>query len=74
MRTLVDIPDSQVAELSRIAKREKVSRAARVRQAIADLLATKRHKEDDAIAAAFGLWSDMKEDSLAYQERLRNEW
>jgi len=74
MRTLVDIPDDQIAELTKLAEREKVSRASLVRQAVADLLASKRQTGEDAIAAAFGIWSDMEEDGLAYQERLRAEW
>jgi metal-responsive CopG/Arc/MetJ family transcriptional regulator len=73
MRTLVDIPKEQLEELTRLAEREKVSRAALVRQAVADLLASKRLAGDDAIAAAFGIRPDM-EDGLAYQERLRSEW
>jgi len=73
MRTLVDIPDDQLEELTRLAEREKVSRASLVRQAVADLLASKR-KAGDATAAAFGLWAGMEEDGLAYQERLRSEW
>jgi metal-responsive CopG/Arc/MetJ family transcriptional regulator len=74
MRTLVDIPDDQIAELTELAEREKVSRAALVRRAISELLASRRRNGDDPIAAAFGLWSDMEEDGLAYQERLRSEW
>jgi metal-responsive CopG/Arc/MetJ family transcriptional regulator len=73
MRTLVDIPDDQIAELTKMAEREKVSRAALVRQAISDLLASKRQTSTDAIEAAFGIRPDM-EDGLAYQERLRSEW
>jgi len=73
MRTLVDIPDDQIAELTRLAEQEKVSRAALVREAITDLLAKKHPQNDDAIAAAFGIRPDM-EDGLAYQERLRSEW
>ena len=73
MRTLVDIPDEQIAELNKLAEREKVSRASLVRQAVAALLASKRQTGDDAIAAAFGIRPDM-EDGLAYQERLRSEW
>jgi metal-responsive CopG/Arc/MetJ family transcriptional regulator len=74
MRTLVDIPDDQLSELTKLAEREKVSRASLVRQAVADLLAAKRTTGDAAIAAAFGLWAGMEEDGLAYQERLRSEW
>jgi len=39
MRIAVDIPDDQLAELTRLAKREGVSRASLMRQAIAALLA-----------------------------------
>jgi len=74
MRTLVDIPDEQLAELTRLAEREKVSRASLVRRAVAEMLASKRKSRGDGIAAAFGLWADRDEDGLAYQERLRSEW
>jgi metal-responsive CopG/Arc/MetJ family transcriptional regulator len=74
MRTLVDIPDDQLEELTKLAEREKVSRAALVREAVATLLAAKRKAGRDAIDAAFGLWAGMEEDGLAYQERLRSEW
>lgn len=74
MRTLIDIPDDQIAELSRIAEEEKTSRAAVVRRAIADLLAARRARKVNALDESFGLWSDMKEDGVAYQERLRSEW
>jgi metal-responsive CopG/Arc/MetJ family transcriptional regulator len=73
MRTFVDIPDDLIAELNKLAEREKVSRSALIRQAIAKLLAARKARED-AIAASFGIWSDMQEDSLDYQNRLRGEW
>jgi metal-responsive CopG/Arc/MetJ family transcriptional regulator len=73
MRTLVDIPDDQIAELNKLAEREKVSRAALVRKAISNLLVSKRRTATDALDAAFGIRPDM-EDGLAYQERLRSEW
>jgi metal-responsive CopG/Arc/MetJ family transcriptional regulator len=74
MRTLVDIPDEQLAELTRLAEQEKVSRASLVRRAVAEMLASKRKAKGDGIAAAFGLWANRDEDGLAYQERLRSEW
>jgi metal-responsive CopG/Arc/MetJ family transcriptional regulator len=75
MRMAVDIPDDQLAELTRLAKREGMSRAALIRRAIADLLASRRKTENEAaFAAAFGIWADRDEDGLAYQERLRSEW
>lgn len=74
MRTLVDIPEDQLAGLTKLAKREKVSRASLVRRAVSDMLASKRKTKGEAIAAAFGLWADRDEDGLAFQERLRSEW
>ncbi len=74
MRIAVDIPDDQLAELTRLAKREGVSRASLMRDAIAALLTKKRKIGDAARDTAFGLWADRGEDGLAYQERLRSEW
>jgi metal-responsive CopG/Arc/MetJ family transcriptional regulator len=74
VRTLVDIPDNQLEELTKLAERENVSRASLVREAVAALLAAKRKGKGEGIAAAFGLWSDRDDDGLAYQERLRSEW
>jgi hypothetical protein len=71
MRIAVDIPDDQLAELIRLAKRGGASLASLLREAIAALLAKKRKT---AMDAAFGLWADRKEDGLAHQERLRSEW
>ncbi len=34
----------------------------------------RRERKSKAWDDAFGLWKDMEEDGLAYQERLRNEW
>jgi hypothetical protein len=70
MRTLVDIPDRQIKDLTAICEAEKVSRAEVVRRAIADYL---EKKKPDA-AEAFGLWKDRKVDGLAYQEQVRSEW
>ena len=74
MRIAVDIPADQLAELTRLAKREGVSRAALIREAIAAFLAEKRKTGDTARDAAFGPWADREEDGLDYQERLRSEW
>jgi predicted transcriptional regulator len=69
MRTLVDIPDDQVRALAEIARRHKVSRAALIRAAIAELIVARRVGAKDA----FGLWRG-GEDGLAYQDRVRGEW
>jgi predicted transcriptional regulator len=73
MRTLIDIPDDQLGELDRLARQQKRSRAALVRQAITALLATRQAIGEEAIAAAFGIRPDI-EDGLVVQERLRREW
>ena len=74
MRIAVEIPDDELAELTKLAKRNGVSRASLVRQAVADLLAARRRTGVVEIDAAFGLRADREEDSLAYQARLRSEW
>ena len=70
MRTLVDIPDKQIKDLTAICEAEKVSRAEIVRRAISDYL----EKKKPGTAEAFGLWKDHKVDGLAYQEQVRSEW
>jgi len=68
---LVGITEDQVRELNRLAKRERASRAALVRQAIDALLAERRAARDDE---AFGLWGDRTGDGLAYERAIRDEW
>ncbi len=70
MRTLVDIPDRQLKDLSAICEAEKVSRAEIIRQAITAYLERKKAGGVDA----FGLWKDRQVDGLAYQEKMRSEW
>ena len=71
MRTLVDIPDSQIRELAELCAQVNRPRAALIRDAIADYLSRhRRHAEQDA----FGLWGPGAPDGLAYQEKVRNEW
>ena len=71
MRTLVDLDDAQVLELDNVAKRAKRSRAALIREAIADYLSRTRR---DAASDAYGIWGKRKVDGLAYQKSLREEW
>ncbi|GAO36084.1 hypothetical protein SCT_1483 [Sulfuricella sp. T08] len=70
MRTLVDIPDRQIKDLTAICEAEKVSRAEVVRRAISDYL----EKKKPGVAEAFGLWKGRKVDGLTYQEQARSEW
>lgn len=74
MRTLVDLPQTDLDRLAEMASRRRTSRAALVREAVEDYLARHGRAQPEA---AFGLWtSDDQEpvDGLAYQDRLRAEW
>ena len=68
---LVGVTEDQVRELNRLAKRERSSRAALIRQAIDALLTKKESAPDDE---AFGLWGDRTGDGLAYERAIRDEW
>jgi metal-responsive CopG/Arc/MetJ family transcriptional regulator len=71
MRTLVDIPDDDIAALDELSTRRGASRAKVIREAVRDYLVRNPPADRDA---AFGIWRGMQEDGLAYQERLRSEW
>lgn len=72
MRTGIDIPDEQVEILDRMAAKAGRSRAALIREALAELIS--RRRPDRCPDAFFGLWQPGREDGLAFQERLRAEW
>lgn len=73
MRTLVTIDDRQIAELDRLAKQGKTSRAAVIRDAIDGYIAG-RKPTPAGRDEAFGIWADRDIDGLEYQDRLRSEW
>ncbi len=71
MRALITLDEIQIRKLDRLAKAEKQSRAALIREAIDAFLERKQQAvEDDA----FGLWGKRKIDGLEYQEKVRSEW
>lgn len=70
MRTLVDLPNSDLEELNELSRSRKTSRAQLIRLAVKGFLAQNRPGFDEA----FGMWKDRPEDGVAYQERLRSEW
>lgn len=72
MRTIVDLRERQLLELSEICARDKISRAEAIRKAI-DWFAKSILPEDSG-RAAFGIWKDRSLDSLKYVDELRNEW
>jgi hypothetical protein len=74
IRTLIDLKDEDVAALDAQAKREGVSRAALICQAIADFPGRIGSPGENA---GFGAWkSDARPaiDGRAFQEKLRREW
>ena len=71
MRTLVDIPDSDIKRLTRLSKARKVSRASLVRAAVVEYLGKEQVDSLDRLA---GIWADRDIDGLAYQEQMRREW
>jgi predicted transcriptional regulator len=71
MRTLIDLPDVQIQALAALCERVKQSRAALIREAVAEYLERRTAKSADA---AFGLWGVEAMDGLNYQEKARAEW
>lgn len=70
MRTLVDIPDSQIEALAAICKVKKVARAQVIRAALAAYIDAHGPSPEEA----FGAWGKRRVDGLAYQKKLRSEW
>ena len=72
MRTIIDLPDSQIAALRELEDRKKVSRAELIRQAVAHYVVL--HADS---GNAFGAWKTPNRrpaDALAVQRKLRTEW
>ena len=72
MRTIIELPDSQLAALRELEQRKEVSRAELIRQAVAQYLV--RHADTET---AFGAWKAPRRrpaDGLAAQKKLRAEW
>ena len=70
MRTIIDLPEDQIASLARICEREGVSRAELIRRAVAAYLEGRDKSKQDA----FGLWKDEHPDALELEDQLRKEW
>ncbi|MCC2689436.1 MAG: transcriptional regulator CopG-like protein [Rhizobiaceae bacterium] len=71
MRALVDIDERQIKELDLLARKQKLSRAALIREAVSDYLDKRAAITEQN---AFGLWGERKIDGLAYQKKVRREW
>jgi len=71
MRTIVEIPEDQLASLSEICRRLGISRAEGIRRAVRIYLDLQSSK---ATQDAFGVWKDRKKEGLAYEDEIRSEW
>ncbi len=67
MRTLIDIPESDLLEIKKITN----NRSEFVRKAIRMSLDSQKKPDIDRY---FGIFADDPEDGLAFQERMRSEW
>lgn len=72
-RFLVDIPEEDVARLDALARAEGKSRAAVLREAVANYIAA---ESQQGFEKYFGLWErhGSTVDGLEYEDRLRGEW
>jgi metal-responsive CopG/Arc/MetJ family transcriptional regulator len=71
MRTIIDLPDTQIEALKYLEAQRRVSRAELVRQAVAEYVVKRvGHAE------AFGAWkaSAKKIDGVKQQRAMRDEW
>jgi predicted transcriptional regulator len=71
MRTLIDLPDSQIRALADLCEATRQPRTALIRDAVAEYLARRTRQPD---TAAFGLWGPAAADGVAYQDSIRAEW
>ena len=72
MRTIIELPEEQLAALDGVCEREGISRAEAIRQAVALLT---RERGASRSGVAFGIWRGKRQvDGLEYQERMRREW
>ncbi len=72
-RFLVDVPEEDVARLDAMARAEGKSRAAVLREAVANYIAA---ESKHGFEKYFGLWErhGSTVDGLDYERRLRGEW
>lgn len=73
MRTLVDLPDEDVAKLDALASRAKRSRAATIRDAVKLYLV--QNSGNDWIERGYGYWAGREDigDGVEYQRAIRED-
>ena len=71
MRTIVEIPDGKLDEISRYCKVRGISRAKAIRDAIEMMLTEKSVLEREK---GFGLWRGKKLEAEKFLDGIRGEW
>ena len=71
MRTIIELPETQLERMRPVLKQEGISRAELIRRAVHEYLKRYPEESDDT---AFGVRADRAKDGLEYQEELRSEW
>ena len=71
MRTIIELPETQLERMRPVLKQEGISRAELIRRAVNEYL---KHYPEESDDTAFGVRADRAKDGLDYQEELRSEW
>jgi hypothetical protein len=72
MRTIVEMPQQELRDLTALSKEEHISRAEAIRRAVGQYL--RAWKVAHGATDAFGLWKDRNLSGLEYEDRVREEW
>ena len=70
MRTIVDLPEVERAQLDTLCRQRGLSRAEALRQALRLWLEQQKPSHGEV----FGLWRDRPQSALELQQALRQEW
>ena len=73
MRTIIELPESQVKDLSALCRKEGISRAEAIRRAVTMMLKYQKPL-DGGLAKAFGMWKDRANEVRRMRDQLRGEW
>jgi metal-responsive CopG/Arc/MetJ family transcriptional regulator len=71
MRTIIELPEDQLADLDAHCRREHISRAEAIRRAVTDMLASRASAH---ASTAFGLWRGREKALRSNSARLKREW
>jgi len=71
LQTLVELLDTELEALDRLAQKENVSRSVLIERAIHAFL---QKSDKQTRAEGFGLWGDRVVDGLDFQQKVRGEW